>query len=82
MDALKVMDSKKMKGHNFWEVRIGSTRFFYIIRGETFWLLHGFTKKKQQTPLQEIRTTEERINDLDLRLLPFLSRIKRDYEIN
>ncbi len=80
--AFKSLDTKKMKGHEFREIRIGSTRLFYVTRGGTFWLLHGFTKKSGQTPLREIRSTEAKIADLDLRIIPNMLRPKRMYEIN
>lgn len=58
---------KKLAGSNLWEYRIlglDNIRIFYIAIGaKTFLLLHGFKKKKQKTPIKEIRTAEQRLQE-------------------
>lgn len=51
---------KKLSGHDLWECRVGAGGRIYRFLG--FWdegaliiLTHGFEKKSQKTPLQEIR---------------------------
>lgn len=57
--------AKKLAGTQLWELRVlGSTniRIFYIaVKDKTFILLHGFLKKKQKTPISEIRLAEQRL---------------------
>lgn len=55
---------KKLSGHELWECRIGLARRVYRFLG--FWdegaliiLTHGFQKKTQKTPQQEIRKALE-----------------------
>jgi len=56
---------KKLTGTELWELRIvgsDSIRIFYItVTGKTFLLLHGFKKKKNKTPPNEIKIAEERL---------------------
>lgn len=56
---------KKLTGTPFWELRIvgsESVRVLYIaVTGKTFLLLHGFKKKKDKTPLKEIKVAENRL---------------------
>lgn len=56
---------KKLSGTELWELRIlgsDSIRVLYIaITGKTFLLLHGFKKKKDKTPLKEIKIAKERL---------------------
>ena len=51
---------KKLAGTELWELRIlgeDSVRILYIaITGKSFLLLHGFKKKKDKTPPNEIKT--------------------------
>lgn len=58
---------KKLTGTQLWELRIlgsDSIRILYIaITGKTFLLLHGFKKKKDKTPLKEIRMAEDRLTE-------------------
>lgn len=57
---------RKLTGTPLWELRIlgeQSLRFFYLIKtGQTFFILHAFTKKSAQTPRREIKTALKRIN--------------------
>lgn len=63
--------AKKVVSTPLWELRIlgeRSLRFFYIaVVGKSFLLLHGFTKKKQQTPKKELKTALSRLRDYQLR---------------
>lgn len=56
---------KKLAGTKLWELRIlgsDSIRILYIATsGKTFLLLHGFKKKKDKTPLKEIKMAEDRL---------------------
>lgn len=59
---------KKLQGTKLWELRIlgsDSIRFFYVAAtGKTFVILHGFQKKKNKTPLKEIRTAQYRLSEI------------------
>ncbi len=57
---------KKLKGYKLHEIKIKSCRIFCAIRGSICWLLHGFNKKSNQTPVREIATAVTRMNELDL----------------
>src|SRR3989344_1593687 len=50
---------KKLTGTSLWEIRIlgqDNIRILYIIpQKRVFLLLHGFMKKKQKTPIKEIK---------------------------
>lgn len=63
--------AKKLTGTSLWELRTlgsDSVRIFYITAsGKRFLLLHGFKKKKQKTPLKEIKVTLERLKEYRLR---------------
>ena len=63
---------KKLTGTELWELRIlgsDSLRVLYIaMSGKTFVLLHGFKKKKDKTPPKEIKTAEDRLAELRLRI--------------
>ena len=54
-------------GVDIWEVRSniedGISRVFFTIDDDTMVLLHGFTKKSQKTPQNEIDTAENRLKD-------------------
>lgn len=56
--------TRKLTGTELWEIRIlgeDSIRILYTaIKGKTFLLLHGFKKKKDKTPIKEIKIAEER----------------------
>lgn len=60
--------SKKIIGTALWELRIlgeSSVRIFYVAKiNKTFWLLHGFIKKSQKTPENEIKTALKRLKEL------------------
>lgn len=62
---------KKLTGTDFWEYRIlgsDSIRIFYVaMTGRMFLVLHGFKKKKQKTPVKEIKIAEERLGEYRLR---------------
>ena len=57
--------AKKLTGTDLWELRIvgsDSVRVLYVaVRGKTFVLLHGFKKKKDKTPLKDIKIAENRL---------------------
>lgn len=58
---------KKLTGTDLWELRIlgeDSIRILYIaIAGKIFLFLHGFKKKKDKTPPNEIKTALARLID-------------------
>ena len=58
---------KKLTGTDLWELRIvgsDSVRVLYVaVTGRTFVLLHGFKKKKDKTPLKEIKTAVDRLTE-------------------
>jgi len=64
---LKMPHVKKVTGTPLWELRIlgeASIRFFYVAKiGQSFLLLHGFTKRKQKTPRKEIKTALDRLRE-------------------
>ena len=57
---------RKMRA-DLWEVRSdiaeGISRVFFTVDKDTMILLHGFTKKTQKTPQNEIDTAENRLKD-------------------
>ena len=61
--------AKKVTATSLWELRIlgeKSIRIFYIARtGKKFLLLHVFTKKRQKTPIKEIKTALARLRDYE-----------------
>ena len=50
---------------NLWEVRISLAgriaRVLFTLEGNAMVLLHGFIKKSQQTPLDDLRTAKRRM---------------------
>lgn len=62
---------KKLIGSDLWEYRIlgsDSIRIFYVsMAGRTFLILHGFKKKKQRTPIKEIKAAERRLEEYLMR---------------
>jgi phage-related protein len=61
--------SRKIVGTKLWELRIlgeSSIRIFYIaMANKTFWLLHGFVKRSQKTPENELKVAIKRLKELD-----------------
>ena len=59
---------KKLTSTPLWEIRIlgkDSARILYFIQSKnTIVLLHGFIKKTQKTPPQEISIAQKRYQDL------------------
>lgn len=70
--AFRSLNIKKMSGTDFWEIKITfnklAYRIFFVIRKNTIWLLHAFTKKSNKTLLKHINMTNQRIIDLDNRI--------------
>lgn len=64
---LRMPHSRKLTGTPLWELRVlgeASLRFFYVaIINQSFLILHGFTKREQKTPKQEIKVALERLKD-------------------
>jgi phage-related protein len=66
VDLLAALRSKKMvAADDLWEVRVIFAGNIFRLLGwrdgtDKLVLAHGFTKKTEKTPLQEIRTTETR----------------------
>jgi phage-related protein len=58
---------KKVKGCDFWELRIlgnDSIRFFYLaVVGHTFLVLHGFMKKQNKTLKKELKIAQVRLRE-------------------
>ena len=52
-----------------WEVRshvtAGIARVFFTVMNSTMILLHGFVKKSQKTPQNELDTARRRLNNLE-----------------
>ena len=52
-----------------WEVRsnisAGIARVFFTVMDKTMILLHGFVKKSQKTPQEELDTARRRLNNLE-----------------
>ena len=59
--------AKKVTGTPLWELKVlgkNSLRFFYLaVAGQTFLMLHGFVKKSQKTPKQDLRLTLKRLKE-------------------
>ena len=53
---------------DLWEVRSnitdGIARTFFTVKGDTMVLLHGFVKKSQETPQNELRTARRRLRNI------------------
>ncbi len=53
---------------DLWEVRSniadGIARTFFTVKGDTMVLLHGFVKKTQETPQNELRTARQRLKNI------------------
>lgn len=66
--SLGIPHVKKIVGTSLWELRIlgeSSVRIFYVAKtGQKFYLLHGFKKKTQKTPENEIRIALKRLKEL------------------
>lgn len=63
---------KKIVNTPLWELRVkdstGQYRIFYfIIENNTYILLHGFKKKTEKTPRQEIELALKRMNEYSQR---------------
>ncbi len=56
-------------GRGLWEVRSnvssGIARVFFTVKDSLMILLHGFVKKSQKTPQNELGTAHRRLNNLD-----------------
>ncbi|MFH0922339.1 MAG: type II toxin-antitoxin system RelE/ParE family toxin [Fibrobacterota bacterium] len=54
-------------GTGLWEIRShfknGIARVFFTVYGDKMILLHGFVKKAQKTPLEELAVTPQRKKD-------------------
>ncbi|HAX18489.1 MAG TPA: type II toxin-antitoxin system RelE/ParE family toxin [Actinobacteria bacterium] len=61
------IDARKIHGDKYkglYELRIDSSRILYfLITGKIFVLVHGFTKKSNKTPKQELETARRRMKD-------------------
>ncbi|HEY4759805.1 MAG TPA: type II toxin-antitoxin system RelE/ParE family toxin [Thermoguttaceae bacterium] len=58
---------KKLEAR-LWEVRSnisqGIARILFTVEGDTMVLVHGFVKKTQKTPINELNTARRRLADL------------------
>jgi len=66
--SYKIPNIKKVTGTNFWELRIlgkDNIRIFCIGNKKDVYIIHIFNKKKQKTPLKEIKIALIRIESLD-----------------
>jgi phage-related protein len=56
-------------GRGLWEVRsnisAGIARVFFTVMDKTMILLHGFVKKSQKTPQNELDTARRRLNNIE-----------------
>jgi phage-related protein len=54
---------------NLWKVRSnissGIARVFFTVKGALMILLHGFVKKSDKTPPNELNTARRRLNDIE-----------------
>ncbi len=59
---------RKME-RNLWEVRVttpsGIARVFFTVKGDLMILLHGFIKKSQKTPPDDLNTARRRLADME-----------------
>lgn len=59
---------KKLAGTNLWEMRVlgkQSVRLIYFYQQQNIiFIIHGFIKKNQKTPLKEIKTAIKRYSQL------------------
>ena len=46
---------------DIWELRPGSVRILFTIKGKTVIFAHAFYKKKQKTPLKDLKLVRKRI---------------------
>lgn len=64
LSAIKAQLIAKLHGYNLYEIVIDYNKVFYrilcSIKQPTCWLLHMFKKKKNSTPLVEIKTALQR----------------------
>jgi len=44
-----------------WEIKIDNIRLFYTIKTGEIWILHGFIKKTDKTPIKEINIAKSRL---------------------
>ncbi len=63
---LGMPQARPLKGHKpLWELRPMPNRLIYVaLTGKRFVLLHGFKKKSQKTPQNEINVAEKRFQKL------------------
>jgi len=56
-------------GRGLWEVRsnvsTGIARVIFTVKGAVMILLHGFVKKSQKTPPNELETARRRLNNVE-----------------
>ncbi len=56
-------------GHGLWEIRSRLdkriARIMFTVRGEQMVLLHGFIKKSQKTPLEDLQLAKDRRANLE-----------------
>lgn len=65
----KIPNIKKVTGTDFWELRIlgrDNIRIFCLSKQNNIYIIHIFAKKKQKTPIKEIKIAVERIKSLDI----------------
>ena len=56
---------KKLRGYKMHEIKIKTYRIICAMRGTVCWLLHIFIKKSNNTPIRELETALQRMNELD-----------------
>jgi phage-related protein len=60
-------DIKKLKGYDFWEIRIlgkDNIRIFLVELNDSVYVLHILRKKTQATPLKDLRLAQKRLANL------------------
>lgn len=58
--------SKKLQ-HNLYELRVSgknAVRIFYTFLGKEYYLLHAFKKKTEKTPMRELKTAVDRMEEI------------------
>lgn len=61
-------DAKKMKGYDFWEVRIlgkSNIRIFCTQRNNIVYILHIFQKKSNKTSVRDLKMAEKQLLLID-----------------
>ena len=64
----EIRDIKKLRGYDFWEVRIkgkDNTRIFCTQRDNNVYILHVFKKKSNKTPTKDLNIGQKQLKLID-----------------